>query len=121
MSTVSTVVVIGVDFDGVVCEEQWPGIGAVDVDMVEALIEARRKGYKLILWTCRTQGLLALAVRACCDNGLEFDAVNANLPERIKEYGDDSRKVGIDMLLDDRAWGYDRAGVVAWLRRLPER
>jgi len=34
---------------------------------------------------------------------LEFDAVNANLPEMNALYGNDSRKIGADFYIDDKA------------------
>ena len=35
-------------------------------------------------------------------HGLKFDAVNENLPEMIKLFGSDSRKVFADYYLDDK-------------------
>lgn len=35
--------------------------------------------------------------------GLEFDAVNSNIPEMIERYGNDTRKIGYDVLIDDKA------------------
>ena len=38
-------------------------------------------------------------------NGLTPDAVNDNLPERISVYGDNPRKIGADVYIDDRNAG----------------
>lgn len=35
--------------------------------------------------------------------GLFFDEVNANLSERIEEYGEESRKISADEYWDDKA------------------
>lgn len=43
------------------------------------------------------------AVEWCRQYGLEFDAVNENLPEMIKRYGNDSRKIHADVYIDDKA------------------
>lgn len=43
------------------------------------------------------------AVEWCREHGLEFDAVNENLPEMIDWYGNDTRKIGYDVLIDDKA------------------
>ena len=43
------------------------------------------------------------AVEWCRRYGLEFDAVNENLPELVKEYGNDCRKVYYDVLIDDKS------------------
>ena len=62
----------------------------------------------MILYTCREGDLLREAVDWCKAHGLEFDAVNENLPERIALYGGDCRKISADAYLDDLAipvWG----------------
>ena len=67
------------------------------------------RGSKIILWTCRTGQPLQDAVDLCKSYGLEFDAVNENLPEMIKAYGNNSRKVSADKYIDDNA--IDPSGV----------
>lgn len=39
----------------------------------------------------------------CKNNGLEFDAVNDNLPEIIDIYGENSRKITADLYIDDKS------------------
>ena len=102
--------VIAVDFDGTLCSNAWPGIGKPNRRLIELLIDRKRdRGVKLILWTCRDGALLEEALRWYEEQGLTFDAVNANLPERIEAYGCDCRKVSADLYIDDRAvsmlWG----------------
>ena len=46
---------------------------------------------------------LAEAIYACAGWGLFFDEVNANLPERIEQYGKESRKISADEYWDDKA------------------
>ena len=95
--------VIAVDFDGCLCEDRWPGIGATNWPAVKRLMRERQRGSRLILWTCRTGELLEAAVNWCAERGLTFDAVNENLPERIQQYGGDCRKISADAYWDDRA------------------
>lgn len=45
---------IGVDFDGTLCDLQYPGIGAVKPGAKEALARLKELGYRIIIWTCRT-------------------------------------------------------------------
>ena len=94
---------IAIDFDGCLCEWAWPEIGAPHMDVINAAVAEQENGAALILWTCRVGGLLEAAVDWCSSYGLEFDAVNANLPERIAAYKNDCRKVNADEYWDDRA------------------
>jgi hypothetical protein len=94
--------VLAVDFDGVLCEDKYPKIGKADKDMLVYFINRRAAGDKIILWTCRKGIYLNNAVAWCKKRGLEFDAVNENLPEYIKKYGGDTRKVFADLYFDDR-------------------
>lgn len=94
---------IAIDFDGCLCEWAWPEIGAPHMEVINAAIREKENGVALILWTCRVGGLLESAVEWCSSYGLEFDAVNANLPERIAAYQNDCRKVNADEYWDDRA------------------
>lgn len=95
--------IIAVDFDGTLCESEWPGIGETKWATVQALIAARAAGARLILWTNRVGPRLAEAVEWCRQRELEFDAVNENLPEVLAAFVTDCRKVYADIYLDDRA------------------
>ena len=95
-------IIIAVDFDGVIVENRFPSIGRPHIGVINGLIERRKKGDKLILWTCRCGPTLIDAVAFCRNVGLEFDAVNENLPMMIEKYGSDSRKVYADCYIDDR-------------------
>ena len=95
--------IIAVDFDGCLCESKWPEIGEPNVELIARLIARRNGGDKLILWTCREGQRADEAVAWCKALGLEFDAVNANLPEMNAQYGNDSRKIGADEYWDDKA------------------
>ena len=95
--------IIAIDFDGTLCESQWPEIGAPKHDVIRNALKAQRDGAKLILWTCRTGNLLDAAVNWCHAQGLHFDAVNANTPEAANLYGGESRKVLADEYWDDKA------------------
>lgn len=95
--------VYAVDFDGTLCRNAWPEIGAPNLKLIEQLKMAKAEGVGLILWTCREGEAQAKAVLWCAGYGLFFDAVNANVPERMALYGTDSRKVSADIYIDDRA------------------
>lgn len=95
--------IYAVDFDGTLCENKFPEIGAPNMALINRLIKRRAKGNKVILWTCRVDQRLIEAVEWCKTFGLEFDAVNANLPEIVKFWGNESRKVFANVYIDDRA------------------
>ena len=96
--------IIAVDFDGTLCKNQWPGIGAPNRKLINYLIDEKEtRGSKLILWTCRTGALLDEAVEWCRQQGLEFDVVNDNLSDRIEIFGDNCRKIFANVYIDDRS------------------
>ena len=95
--------IIAVDFDDTLCENAWPGIGEPIQEVLAAVKAEQAKGAKLILWTCRRGKPLDKAVEWCSAQGLEFDAVNENLPETIERYGGDSRKITCDVYIGDEA------------------
>lgn len=96
-------IAIATDFDGTLCEEKWPEIGEPNWEIINYLKFRRDSGAKIILWTCRTGQLLVNAVEWCKGVGLEFDAVNANLPEVIECFGGDSRKISATEYIEDLA------------------
>ena len=96
--------VIAVDFDGTICTiAPFPGIGEPNWEVINRLITLQSEGAKLILWTCRTDAALKMAVDACRAWGLTFDAINDSLPEWKERWGNDPRKIGASEYWDDRA------------------
>lgn len=93
-----------IDFDGTLCENAWPDIGEPRLHIIEHFKALKEQGHKLILNTCREGRLLYDAVVWCAKHGLIFDAHNENLPETIKQYGGDCRKISADYYADDRSY-----------------
>ena len=98
-----------VDFDGTLSlGASFPNIGKPNVSLMELLKMARLQGVKLILWSSREGNYLTEAVEWCKDYGLEFDAVNDNVPEAKEYVNGNPRKVVAHLFIDDRAfhfWG----------------
>lgn len=102
--------VLAVDFDGTLVQNRFPLIGEVNKTVWDAVIQAQKNGYKLILWSCRNGDALHDAVEFCSKKGLHFDAINDNIDEVKVMYGGDTRKVFADMYIDDRCGVLTRSG-----------
>lgn len=100
--------IIAVDFDGTLCADEYPGIGAPNLPLIAYLKRLKAEGCQLILWTCRCGELLEEAVAWCTGCQLYFDAVNENVEETLEKYGTDSRKIFADVYIDDRSCGCHR-------------
>lgn len=95
---------IAIDFDGCLCANAYPDIGAPNWEIIVAAAAEQIAGAGLILWTCREGELLENALEACARWGLHFDAVNDILPSWKKFYGNETRKVGATEYWDDKAY-----------------
>lgn len=96
--------IIAVDFDGTLAGDGvWPEVGEPNLVLIRQLRERKAAGDKLILWTCRCGEALEVAVKWAAEQGLEFDAVNDNLPEVVEAYGNNSRKISCDYYIDDKS------------------
>jgi hypothetical protein len=110
--------VYAVDFDGTLCVNEYPEIGAPRSAIIDFIKRRRADGDKIILWTCRSGRKLADAVEWCVSLGLEFDAINDNLSENIACYNNNSRKVSADYYIDDRNLPFDFGGEAGFLRQI---
>ena len=105
--------IIAVDFDGTLCEDQYPEIGPAKYSVIDRLKAEQEAGAKIILWTCRTERQLAEAVFWCTLRGLKFDAINENLKSSLEQYGNDTRKIYATEYWDDRAINPDNGDLEA--------
>jgi len=97
---------IAIDFDGTIVEHKYPEIGREIPFAIETLKKIQNDGHRLILWSCRTGDLLQEAVDFCKERGLEFYAANLDFPEEnIENNLSYSRKLKVDMFIDDRNLG----------------
>lgn len=94
---------IAIDFDGCLCADMYPGIGAPHWEVITRAIQEQKTGAGLILWTCREGQMLQEAVAACNMWGLTFDAINESLPDWIALFATTPRKVGATEYWDDKA------------------
>lgn len=97
---------IAIDFDGTIVEHKYPEIGREIPFAIETLKKIQNDGHRLILWSCRTGSLLQDAVDYCRERGLEFYAANLDFPEEdVENNANYSRKLKVDMFIDDRNLG----------------
>lgn len=96
--------IIAVDFDNTLFKTCWPLIIHPNWPIIDMVKIQQEKGAKVILWTCRTGKNLDDALEACYRVGLHFDAVNANLPEVVEEFGEEWRKIFAHEYWDDLSW-----------------
>lgn len=101
--------IYAVDFDGTLAETRFPEIVAPKTRIVMLVKVLQAQGNKIILWTSRTGNDLEAAVEWCRNQGILFDAVNQPLPEQLKRWGNDTRKIYADVYIDDRALSVERA------------
>lgn len=95
---------IAVDFDGTIVEHEYPKIGRPIPFAIETLKMLQKDGHSIVLWTVREHEYLDDAVAYCRERGLEFYAINSNMPDIIPD-GLQSRKISADLYIDDRGLG----------------
>jgi len=110
---------IAVDFDGTIVEHAYPAIGKEKLFAFSTLKQLVKKGAKLILWTFRTGKELEEAVEFCRRNGIEFYAVNKNYPEEEFDETKVSRKIDVDIYIDDKNLGGFPGWSAVWQMLFP--
>ena len=96
--------VVAVDFDDTIAYTHYPTIIKPLPHAMDVLRVLMNHPYTiLILWTCREGEYLQQALDFCELYGIKFDYVNENCKERIEYYGNNSRKIGADLYIDDKS------------------
>ncbi len=112
--------VIAVDFDNTIAKTNYPEIIEPILETIDFLRKAKENGAKIILWTCREGEVLNAAVEWCKMNRVPIDYVNENDPSRTDYFGNDSRKIGADLYIDDKSFSLwhdrrDEQDLMDWL------
>lgn len=95
--------VIAVDFDNTIAKTDYSKILEPIQTTIDFLQNAKENGAEIILYTCRQGKYLQEAVDWCKTHNVPIDRVNENSPARIKQWGNDCRKIGADLYIDDKA------------------
>lgn len=102
--------IIAVDFDGILCENRFPEIGAPNYEVISLVQQLIDMGHEVILWTTRNGEELVNAVDWCGKYGLHFTNVNGPAVSNREEYRDryptESRKIYADVYIDDHNLEY---------------
>lgn len=102
--------IIAIDFDGVLCKNEFPEIGPPNYEVVSLVRQLIDEGHEVVLWTSRNGAELSAAEVWCRDRGLYFCAINEPAPSNREEYEDryptQSRKIYADIYIDDHNLEY---------------
>ena len=97
--------IIAVDFDGILCENEFPDIGSPNYDVISLIRRLIDQGHEVVLWTTRNGDELKNAVNWCTDYGLHFCNINGPAPSNEAQFKDiyptQSRKIYADVYIDD--------------------
>lgn len=92
--------IIGIDFDGTIVENRFPGIGPEIPHAIETIKSLQKNNHKIILWTIRSDSSLDEAINFLKNRGVILYDVNKNPDQPI-----DSPKLFCHMYIDDRSFG----------------
>lgn len=96
--------IFAVDFDGCLVSNAWPEIGRPNLTLINALKRCQADGDKVILWTNREGDDKWKAITHMInEHNFYFNSWNSNCTSEIKQFGNDCRKVGADLYIDDKA------------------
>jgi len=111
---------VALDFDGTIAyttPETYPYVESVNYKAIEVMKKYKKAGGKIVLFTCRTDVDLDIAIECLLEYGLEVDTVNEDLQETIDDWykiqpdSSISPKVFVDVYIDDRAFPACRDGI----------
>jgi hypothetical protein len=94
--------IIAIDFDGTICETDFPSIGLMKPRADLYINKLFDEGNQIIINTCRS-GIHEGNAQVFLDVvGIKYHYINSNLPHMIEQYGQDCRKISADIYIDDR-------------------
>jgi predicted mannosyl-3-phosphoglycerate phosphatase (HAD superfamily) len=97
--------IFAIDFDGTIVTDQYPDIGEPISEAIDTILELKKLGHKIIIWSCRVEPQLSEMRDFLISNNIPFDLINENCPVKIAYYNNDTRKIGADYYIDDRMIG----------------
>lgn len=101
------------DFDGTIVTNKFPKIGTPITNTIELIYKVKSEGHYIILNTMREDKYLNEAVMFCNKLGIEFDAINDNLPHMKEFYKNNPRKIFANYYIDDHNMFVDEVNPVS--------
>lgn len=89
-----------VDFDGTLCVNKFPLIGAPIQSSIDMVKDAHSRDICIIIWTCRDGVYIDKMKTWLKDNGVPYDYINENPECDFTK----SPKIYADLYIDDRAY-----------------
>lgn len=96
------VLYIALDFDGTIVDSDYPTIVRLKDNAKDVITRLHQEGHRILINTCRGGIEQEEAKQFLLANDVPFDTINENHPELIRKYGNDSRKLGADIYVDDK-------------------
>lgn len=93
---------IAIDFDDTIVRSEFPNIVGLQPHAKEVINSLYKSGKQILIWTCREGEELEQAKRFLSECGINYHYINENHPDLMKAYGNNSRKLGADVYIDDK-------------------
>lgn len=103
---------VAFDFDGTIVEDSFPNITKLRPYAKEVINKFSAMGGRVLIHTCRTGELEQDVIDFLEKEGIHYDTINANHPEMQAMYGNDPRKLGADLYIDDKGYKVNK---IDWL------
>ena len=89
------------DFDGTIVTNAYPDIGTPIQSTINLLKKCKANADYIILYTMREGKHLEVPIVFCVRLGIEFGAINDNLPHMKEFYHNNPRKIFANYYVDD--------------------
>ena len=95
--------IIIIDFDNTITDyDSYPEVSSIRNHAKEIINKYYDLGHCIIINTCRCDDALELIIPWLALNGIKYCHINENCPRRVALFGNDTRKVGGHIHIDDK-------------------
>lgn len=94
---------VGIDFDGTIVDDEFPEVGKTKRGALRTIKRIMNSGNYVVIWTCRDYGIIQEFIEKNFHPKYQFNLyVNENPPKLRGKWGNDPRKLGVDLFIDDK-------------------